>query len=84
MSLREWKCDIPRLQKYVQLHRPEQPSITYLTLALSFSMRQKFTLNAPAQLESGGYLLGLLKGFPFVVVFAENGFPEVADWLRVQ
>ncbi len=40
----------------VQLHRPEQPSITYLTLALSFSMRLKFILNAPAQLESGGYL----------------------------
>ncbi len=36
ISLREWKCDIPRLQQYVQLHRPEQPSITYLTLALIF------------------------------------------------
>ncbi len=22
------------------------------------------------------------KGFPFVVVFAERGFPEVADWLK--
>ncbi len=61
MSLREWKCDIPILQQYVQLHRPEQPSITYLTLALSFSMRLTFVLNAPIQLESGGYLLALLR-----------------------
>ncbi len=59
MSLREWKCEIPSLQQYVQLHRPEQPSITYLTLALSFSMRLKFILNAPMQLESGIVLLVL-------------------------
>ncbi len=46
-------------------------------------MRLKFILNAPAQLGSGGYLLCLcVKGFP--VVFAERGFPEVADWLTVQ
>ncbi len=36
VSLRERECDIPRLQQYVQLHKPEQPSITSLTLALSF------------------------------------------------
>ncbi len=35
MCLKELNCDIPRLQQYVQLHRPEQPSITYLTLVLS-------------------------------------------------
>ncbi len=35
-------------------------------------MRLKFILNAPAQLESGGYLLALLKGFPFVIVFADR------------
>ncbi len=35
----------------VELHSPEQPSVTYF-----FSMRLKFILNAPAQLESGGYL----------------------------
>ncbi len=29
---------------YVQLHKPEQPSITYLTLALTFSMRLKSIL----------------------------------------
>ncbi len=44
ISLREWKCEIPSLQQYVLLHRPEQPSITYLTLALSFSMRLKCIL----------------------------------------
>ncbi len=49
ISLRERKCDIPRLQQYVKLHRPEQPSITYLTLVLSFSMRLKSVLNAPIQ-----------------------------------
>ncbi len=48
-------------------------------------MRLKFILNAPAQLESGGYLVCLcVKGFPFVSSFAERGFPEVADWLTVQ
>ncbi len=48
-------------------------------------MRLKLILNAPAQLESGGYLHCLcVKGFPFVVVFAERGFPKVADWLKVQ
>ncbi len=36
IRLREWEFDIPRLQQYVQLHKPEQPSITDLTLALSF------------------------------------------------
>ncbi len=25
-----------------------------------------------------------VKGFPFCHVFAERGFPEVADWLTVQ
>ncbi len=25
-----------------------------------------------------------VKGFPFVVFFAERGFPKVADWLKVQ
>ncbi len=25
-----------------------------------------------------------VKGFPFVIVVAERGFPEVADWLTVQ
>ncbi len=25
-----------------------------------------------------------VKGFPFVVVFAEMGFPKAADWLTVQ
>ncbi len=50
MSLRELNCEIPSLQQYVLLHRPEQPSITYLTLALSFSMRLKLILHAPAQL----------------------------------
>ncbi len=85
MSLREWKCKIPSLEQYALLHRPEQPSITYLILALSFSMRLNFILNAPAQLESGGYLCCLcVKGFPFVIVFAERGFPKVADWLTVQ
>ncbi len=60
ISLREWKCDIPHLQQYLQSHRPEQPSITYLTLALSFSMRLKSIQiyikykNTPAQQESGG------------------------------
>ncbi len=57
--LREWKCEIPSLQQYVLLHRPEQPSITYLTLALSFSMRLKFILSAPIQLKSGVVLLAL-------------------------
>ncbi len=74
MSLRESKREIPSLQQYVQLHRPEQPSITYLTLALGFSIRLKCILNAPAQLESGGYLLVLLKGFPFCHSLCRKGF----------
>ncbi len=51
--LREWKCEIPSLQQYVLLHRDLN---NHLTLALSFSMRLKFILNAPVQLESGSYL----------------------------
>ncbi len=48
-------------------------------------MRLHFILNAPAQFESGGYFRCLcVKGFPFVMVFAERGFPEVAVWLTVQ
>ncbi len=79
MSLREWKYEIPSLQQYVLLHRPEQPSITYLSLALSFSMRLKCILNAPAQLESGGYLRCLcVKGFPFCLSLCrKGGFPRL-------
>ncbi len=69
------------------LHRPEQPSITYLTLALSFSIRLKFILNAPAQLESGGYLncvAFVLRDSLLSSSLQERGFPEVADWLTVQ
>ncbi len=48
-------------------------------------MRLKFVLNAPAQQKPGSYLRCLcVKGFPFVLVVAERGFPEVADWLTVQ
>ncbi len=48
-------------------------------------MRLTFILNAPAQQESGGYLHCLcVKGFPFVIIVAGKGFPEVADWLTVQ
>ncbi len=56
------------------MHRPV-PSITYLTLALSFSMRLKFILNIPAQKESGvcTCIAFVYKGFPFVVRRCRNG-----------
>ncbi len=57
ISLREWKCDIPRLQQYVQLHSPEQPSVTYLTLALSFSMRLKSILKIHQLSKNLGFVL---------------------------
>ncbi len=44
MSLGNENVKITSLQQYVLLHRPEQPSIPYLTLALSFSMRLNFIL----------------------------------------
>ncbi len=36
------KCEIPSLQQYERLQRPKKTSITYLTLASSFSMRLNF------------------------------------------
>ncbi len=48
---------IPRLQQYVQLHRPEQPSITYLTLAFSFSMRLKSILKIHQLSKNLGFVL---------------------------
>ncbi len=87
MSLREWKYEIPSLQQYVQLHRPEQPSITYLTLALSFSMRLKFILNAPAQqLWSCTCLCCLCgkAGIPFCHCFFRKGVSQGCWLLTVQ
>ncbi len=70
----------------MQLHKPEQPSITYLTLALTFSMRLKFIL----KLHQLSKNLGVCTCVAFVFkdsllssVFAGKGFSEVADWLRV-
>ncbi len=61
IRLGEWEFDIPRLQQYVQLHKPEQRSITYLTLALTFSMRLKSILKLHQfQQESGVLYLQLL------------------------
>ncbi len=65
----------------MQLHKPEQSSITYLTLALTFSMRLKSILKLHQfQQESGVLYLQLLcLRIPFC--FAGKGFSEVADWL---
>ncbi len=61
IRLREWEFDIPRLQQYVQLHKPEQSSITYLTLALTFSMRLKSIFNiTPVSARVWGLYLQLL------------------------
>ncbi len=71
----------------MQLHKPEQPSITYLTLALTFSMRLKSILKLHQfQQESGVLYLQLLcLRIPFCPPsLREKGFSEVADWLRVQ
>ncbi len=71
----------------MQLHKPEQRSITYLTLALTFSMRLKSILNiTPVTAKSGvcTCVAFVFKGFPLFSVFSEKGFSEVADWLRVQ
>ncbi len=71
----------------MQLHKPEQPSITDLPLALSFSMRLKSIFNiTPVTAKSGicTCVAFVFKGFPFVLLFSGKGFSEVADWLRVQ
>ncbi len=57
IRLREWEFDILRLQQYVQLHKPEQPSITYLTLALTFSMRLKSILKWHQLSKNLGFVL---------------------------
>ncbi len=87
IRLREWEFDIPRLQQYVQLHKPEQPSITWFNTRIDFSMRLKSIFNiTPVTAKSGvcTCVAFVFKGFPFVSVFAGKGFSEVADWLRVQ
>ncbi len=71
----------------MQLHKPEQPSITYLTLALTFSMRLKSIFNiTPVSARVWGFVLAafVFKDSPLSSVFAGKGFSEVADWLRVQ
>ncbi len=71
----------------MQLHKPEQPSITDLPLALSFSMRLKSIFNiTPVTAKSGicTCVAFVFKGFPFVLRLFRKGFSEVADWLRVQ
>ncbi len=71
----------------MQLHKPEQPSITDLPLALSFSMRLKSIFNiTPVTAKSGicTCVAFVFKGFPFVLRLSRKGFSEVADWLRVQ
>ncbi len=76
ISLREWKCEIPSLQQYVLLHRPKQPSITYLTLALSFSMRLKCILKIhqlSKNLVVCTCVAFVFKGFPFVVPSLQKG-----------
>ncbi len=71
----------------MQLHKPEQPSITYLTLALTFSMRLKSIFQYYTSFsKSLGFVLAafVFKDSPLSSVFAGKGFSEVADWLRVQ
>ncbi len=86
IRLREWKCDIPRLQQYVQLHRPEQPSITYLTLALSFSMRLKFILTYTSSARIWTFVLALLLclGIPFChPSLQKRGSPKLLIGLEI-
>ncbi len=87
MSLRDWKCEIPSWQQYVLLHRPEQPLITYLTLASSFLSEAKICIKCTSSAKIWSctclHCLGV-KGFPFVIVIAERGFPKVSDLLTVQ
>ncbi len=69
----------------MQLHKPEQPSITDLPLALSFSMRLKSIFNiTPVTAKSGicTCVAFVFKGFPFVLHLFRKGFSEVADWLQ--